>query len=65
VTVEVEDNGGTWHGPVAGGAGLGMQIVDKRLKNLYGEAFGLSVDSQAQRFTRVTVRLPAEGGPPP
>jgi two-component system LytT family sensor kinase len=65
VTVEVEDNGGTWHGPVAGGAGLGMQIVDKRLKNLYGEAFGLSVDSQAQRFTRVTVRLPAEGGSPP
>jgi two-component system LytT family sensor kinase len=65
VTVEVEDNGGTWHGTVGGGDGLGMQIVDKRLKNLYGEAFGLSVDSQAQRFTRVTVRLPAEGGSPP
>ncbi len=40
-----------------------MQIVDKRVKNLYGEAWGLSVTSVPQELTRVTVRLPmpAEG----
>ena len=42
-------------------AGLGMQIVDKRVKNLYGDGWGLSVECVPQEVTRVTVRLPAEG----
>ncbi len=63
VLVEVEDNAGSWTAPTDG-AGLGMQIVDKRVKNLYGKDFGLSVECNPHEFTRVTLRLPAEGSPP-
>ncbi len=59
VLVEIEDNAGAWTEPQ--GTGLGMQIVDKRVKNLYGESYGLSVTSVPQELTRVTVRLPTEG----
>jgi two-component system LytT family sensor kinase len=69
VLVEIEDNAGAWvdagDGGLPGrsdGSGLGMQIVDKRLKNLHGAQFGLSVACVPQELTRVTVRLPAEGG---
>jgi two-component system, LytTR family, sensor kinase len=58
--IEIEDNAGAWVEPREK-AGLGMQIVDKRVKNLYGEAFGLSVTCVPQELTRVTVRLPAGG----
>ena len=58
--VEIEDNAGAWKAPRER-AGLGMQIVDKRLKNLHGEAFGLSVTCVPQELTRVTVRLPVRG----
>ena len=58
--VTIEDNAGAWQTPREG-AGLGMQIVDKRVKNLYGEGWGLSVECVPQELTRVTVRLPVEG----
>jgi two-component system LytT family sensor kinase len=60
VLVVVEDNAGSWQEP-ADGTGLGMQIVDKRVKNLYGKEFGLSVECTPHELTRVTLRLPAEG----
>jgi two-component system LytT family sensor kinase len=55
--VEIEDNAGAWVEPREK-AGLGMQIVDKRVKNLYGAPFGLSVTCVPQELTRVTLRLP-------
>ncbi len=58
--IDVEDNAGAW-GERRGEAGLGMQIVDKRVKNLYGEHFGLSVTCVPHEMTRVTVRLPPGG----
>lgn len=58
--VEIEDNAGAWVEPREK-AGLGMQIVDKRVKNLCGEHFGLSVTCVPRELTRVTVRLPAGG----
>jgi two-component system LytT family sensor kinase len=58
--VSIEDNAGAWQ-PPREGAGLGMQIVDKRVKNLYGDGWGLSVECVPQELTRVTVRLPVEG----
>jgi two-component system LytT family sensor kinase len=61
--VEIEDNAGTWVEPPPEKAGLGMHIVDKRVKNLYGDSWGLSVTCVPHELTRVTVRLPAEGGP--
>jgi two-component system LytT family sensor kinase len=60
VIVEIEDNAGTWV-ESREKAGLGMQIVDKRVKNLYGEHFGLSVTCVPHELTRITVRLPAGG----
>jgi two-component system LytT family sensor kinase len=62
--VEIEDNAGTWVEPKQEKAGLGMQLVDKRVKNLYGEPYGLSVTCVPHELTRVTVRLPAEGAAP-
>jgi two-component system, LytTR family, sensor kinase len=59
VLVEVEDNAGAWR-EQRGEPGLGMQIVDKRVKNLYGEQYGLSVVCSPLVFTRVTLRLPVE-----
>ena len=60
--VTIEDNAGAWQTPREG-AGLGMQIVDKRVKNLYGEGWGVTVECVPQQVTRVIVRLPspAEG----
>jgi two-component system LytT family sensor kinase len=63
VRVEIEDDAGAWVEP-AEKAGLGMQIVDKRLKNLYGAPYGLEVTCVPNELTRVTVRLPPEGSPP-
>jgi two-component system LytT family sensor kinase len=57
--LEIEDNGGAWIEPQEK-AGLGMQIVDKRLRNLLGEEWGLSVSCTPQELTRVTVRLPLQ-----
>ncbi len=61
--VEIDDSAGAWTEPRQG-AGLGMQIVDKRVKNLYGEHYGLSVSCVPQELTRITIRLPATGVEP-
>lgn len=55
--IDIEDNAGTWTGESAG-AGLGMRIVDKRIKNLLGESFGLTVSCVPSELTRVTLRVP-------
>jgi two-component system LytT family sensor kinase len=60
--IEIEDSAGAWK-PPAPNAGLGMQIVDKRVKNLYGEQYGLAVSCVPSELTRVTLRLPADEVP--
>ncbi|MFG1173410.1 LytS/YhcK type 5TM receptor domain-containing protein [Erwiniaceae bacterium CAU 1747] len=59
VVVEVEDNAGLYQ-PKSSGNGLGMSLVDKRLRARFGEGFGLAVSCEPDRFTRVTLRLPME-----
>ncbi|TFH85808.1 sensor histidine kinase [Billgrantia azerbaijanica] len=59
----VEDNAGNYR-PDANGDGLGMGIVDKRIKNLYGERFGVSMECQPEAWTRVKVSLPKQGMTP-
>ena len=56
--LEVEDNAGAFKEMETEPSGLGMGIVDKRIKNLYGETFGLSVDCRCGEWTRVRIRLP-------
>jgi two-component system sensor histidine kinase YesM len=42
------------------GEGFGLANVNKRIKLYYGSQYGLSVESQYQRGTRVTVTIPLE-----
>ncbi len=61
VLIDVEDDAGAYVPSDWRCTGLGMKIVDKRIKNLLGEAYGVTVHCVPQELTRVTVRLPAEG----
>lgn len=62
VIVEVEDNAGLYQ-PEESGDGLGMSLVDKRLRARFGDDFGITVNCKPDDFTRITLRLPAEGAP--
>ncbi|WP_440867020.1 LytS/YhcK type 5TM receptor domain-containing protein [Symbiopectobacterium purcellii] len=53
----VEDNAGTYQ-PPTGGDGLGMNLVDRRIKARYGNRYGITVESKPDTFTRVEVRIP-------
>lgn len=57
--IVIEDNAGSYN-PV-GEAGLGMQLVDKRIKNLCGGDYGLSVTCEAGQWTRIALALPKQG----
>ena len=59
VIVDVEDNAGLYQ-PKSSGNGLGMSLVDKRLRARFGDSYGVTVTSEADSFTRVTLRLPME-----
>lgn len=54
----VEDNAGAYVDPGERG-GLGMRIVDKRIRNLMGPEYGLRVECVPGELTRVTIRVPA------
>jgi two-component system, LytTR family, sensor kinase len=56
--VEIEDSGGAWEDGKASGDGLGMSLVDRRLKNLHGGDWGLAVAAVPGESTRVTLRVP-------
>lgn len=56
----VEDNAGLYQ-ENKDKSGLGMQLVDKRLRLRYGEACGLRVECEPDNFTRIILRLPLEG----
>lgn len=59
IFLEVEDNAGLYN-PEPKGDGLGMNIVDRRIKNRYGESCGVSVSCEPDVFTRISVRIPLE-----
>ena len=59
--IDIEDNAGTYVHRDWRQTGLGMKIVDKRIKNLLGERYGVTVHCVPQELTRVTVTLPAAG----
>ncbi|WP_316975670.1 sensor histidine kinase [Shumkonia mesophila] len=60
VILLVEDNAGAYSEAEATPGGLGMGIVDKRIKNLYGESFGVKVECKGGEWTRVWIRLPRQ-----
>jgi two-component system LytT family sensor kinase len=61
VLVDIEDDVGSYRKP-AGGDGLGMKIVDQRIKHLLGPGCGVSVVCVPDELTRVTVALPGAQG---
>lgn len=55
----VEDNAGLYE-EKPNNQGLGMNIVDKRLRVRYGEPYGVHVNTVANESTKVTLNLPLE-----
>ena len=55
----IEDNAGLYQ-PQANGDGMGMNLVDRRIKIRYGSEYGLSVACEPEKLTRTTIRLPME-----
>lgn len=61
--IHIEDNAGSFHDQ-GSGDGLGIKIVDTRIKSLMGQQYGTEVYCEPHRLTRVTVTIPAEGCAP-
>jgi two-component system LytT family sensor kinase len=59
--VEIEDNAGAYCQTVSGD-GLGIRIVDRRLKLLMGLQYGARVSCIPNEMTRVTIHIPLEDG---
>ena len=57
--LDVEDNAGLYQ-PKKDAGGLGMSLVDKRLRARFGDECGISIACEPDLFTRITLRLPLE-----
>ena len=57
--IVVEDSAGLY-AAAPRGDGLGMNLVDRRLKIRFGAAYGVGVTCEPERWTRVAIRLPLE-----
>ncbi|ABD86648.1 LytS/YhcK type 5TM receptor domain-containing protein [Rhodopseudomonas palustris] len=57
--LSVEDNAGLY-GNHEHGDGLGMNLVDRRIRNRYGDGYGLDVSCEPEIRTRVTMRVPMQ-----
>ena len=59
LTIFVEDSAGLYQ-PQPDSDGLGMSLVDRRIKLRYGAGFGVHVTFEHERFTRVAISLPID-----
>lgn len=57
--IVVEDSAGLYR-PLTGSDGLGLNLVDRRIKIRHGSAFGISVSCEPDHWTRVGIDLPVE-----
>jgi two-component system LytT family sensor kinase len=57
--ITVEDSAGLYK-PALDSDGLGMNLVDRRIKIRYGADYGIKVSCQAEQWTRVAICLPVE-----
>lgn len=61
LVLDIEDNAGLYQPKAdASASGLGMSLVDKRLRARFGDGCGISVACEPDIFTRITLRLPLE-----
>jgi two-component system LytT family sensor kinase len=63
LVVSVEDNAGLYE-KSSDGDGMGMSLVDRRIKSRYGDAYGIEIECEPDRYTRVNLRIPLERVPP-
>lgn len=59
LVLDIEDNAGLYQ-PKNDASGLGMSLVDKRLRARFGDECGISIACEPDLFTRITLRLPLE-----
>ncbi|WPG19510.1 sensor histidine kinase [Kosakonia cowanii] len=59
LVLDIEDNAGLYQ-PKNDTGGLGMSLVDKRLRARFGDECGISIACEPDLFTRITLRLPLE-----
>ena len=57
IYIEIKDNAGLYQ-PAAINDGLGISLVDKRLKLHYGEQYGINISCQPEQFTCVKLCIP-------
>jgi two-component system, LytTR family, sensor kinase len=57
VVFEVIDNAGRYVAP-SSNDGLGLLLVDKRIKNQYGQQYGLTMSCEENKFTKATITIP-------
>ena len=57
--VHVEDNGGSFDDAVKSTDGMGLHLVQRRSRLVFGDSYGVDVDCVPGEQTRVTLRLPA------
>lgn len=65
LVLEVKDNAGRYpRDPLSPGKeqGIGMNLVDKRIKIRYGKQYGIAVTTDPNHFTAVQIRLPLTRG---
>ena len=58
VVITVEDSAGLYQ-PRPDNDGLGMNLVDRRIKIRHGAAYGIAIACEPECWTRVVIRLPA------
>ena len=63
IVISVEDNAGAFCEKM-GTDGLGMNIVDKRIKNFFGSQYGTEVSCVQDEWTIVSIVVPFEKGNP-
>ena len=57
--IDVEDSAGLYR-PAPDNGGMGMHLVDRRIKIRYGDDFGVSVECEPEQWTRVSIQLPVK-----
>ena len=60
VRIDVEDNAGTYEESGRDKDGLGLQIVEKRLRSVAGATSRLEIHCVPNELTRITIRLPLQ-----
>lgn len=62
--IDVEDDAGAYQERRREGGGLGIKLVDKRIRTLLGRGAGLTISCVPNQLTRVSIQVPAPAEAP-